>query len=150
MAVGPVWDVEIARSNRVTRTKAPRSIAPGGLFIVYCVVFLAPYSYPNENPAERISFGDEEQGSERSFRQGRKRSGADFATKWVQGHCPQTPFRVGDADGGQPDALLAPLQRGKNPPAGLTVFLAARTLMFCSIPRLWDSMLLPKALHESQ
>ena len=38
--------------------------------------------------------------------------------RWVQGHCPQTPFRVGDADGGQPDALLAPLQRGKNPPQG--------------------------------
>ena len=32
----PLWDVEIARSNRVTRTKAPRSDAPGGLFIVYC------------------------------------------------------------------------------------------------------------------
>ena len=31
-----IWDVEIARSNRVTRTNAPRSIAPGGLFIVYC------------------------------------------------------------------------------------------------------------------
>ena len=31
-----IWDVEIARSNRVTRTKAPRSDAPGGLFIVYC------------------------------------------------------------------------------------------------------------------
>ena len=26
-----IWDVEIARSNRVTRTNAPRSIAPGGV-----------------------------------------------------------------------------------------------------------------------
>ena len=31
-----IWDVEIARSNRVTRTNAPRSIAPGGVFLVYC------------------------------------------------------------------------------------------------------------------
>lgn len=31
-----IWDVEIARSNRVTRTNAPRSIALGGVFFVYC------------------------------------------------------------------------------------------------------------------
>ena len=30
-----IWDAEIARSNRVTRTKAPRNVVPGGfsLFI---------------------------------------------------------------------------------------------------------------------
>lgn len=31
-----IWDVEAARSSRATRTKAPRSIASGGFFLVYC------------------------------------------------------------------------------------------------------------------
>ena len=31
-----VWDREAESLSLSTRTKAPRSIAPGGLFIVYC------------------------------------------------------------------------------------------------------------------
>ena len=31
-----IWVQETGRSSRPTRTKAPRSIAPGGFFLVYC------------------------------------------------------------------------------------------------------------------
>jgi len=39
-----------------------------------------PTGKPNRSPAKRVRFGEEEQGSERSFRRRRKRSRADFAT----------------------------------------------------------------------
>ena len=31
-----IWDVEVGCSSHLTRTKAPRSIASGGFFLVYC------------------------------------------------------------------------------------------------------------------
>ena len=43
-------------------------------------------------------------------------NGADFAPTWVRAAARNTPLGLGDADGGQPDALLAPPKGGKNRP----------------------------------
>ena len=42
-------------------------------------------------------------------------NGADFAPTWVRAAARNTPLGLGDADGGQPDALLAPPKGGKKP-----------------------------------